>query len=293
MRPKFPTRGPCSPFRWNLGTVSNGPISPADASGVWKPFSRAWAGSRKPFQDTVAAIPKTPPTNRGNTGKTGHAEAVEVIYDSEVVGFSQLVNVYFGSQNVTQVNGQGPDRGSQYRSIVFYQNEEEKKIIQEKIAALNEKTVVEKGSGRGIPLPQILGGRGLSPGFRKEQSQPSLHPGRFHSALETVPSQISRTVERSRGKGVMEWWNDGFFTIGGGLSPDWGEAVSWDRGVKPLLRFLCVLRGLGESQFPSPSLTLCLCASVPFSLLIGAPQRAFQVPEIVGILGMASRSFRV
>ncbi|UAB74379.1 peptide-methionine (S)-S-oxide reductase MsrA [Mesoflavibacter sp. SCSIO 43206] len=71
-----------------------------------------------------------------NTGLTGHAEAVEVIYDPKVVSFSTLVDVYFASQNPTQVNGQGPDRGSQYRSIIFYQNEAQKKIIEEKKAAL-------------------------------------------------------------------------------------------------------------------------------------------------------------
>ena len=71
-----------------------------------------------------------------NTGKTGHAEAVEIIYDPNVVSFATLVDVYFGSQNVTQVNGQGNDRGSQYRSIIFYQNEEQKQIILEKKAAL-------------------------------------------------------------------------------------------------------------------------------------------------------------
>ena len=79
---------------------------------------------------------KNPTYEASNTGKTGHAEAVEVIYDPKVVSFSTLVDVYFGSQNVTQVNGQGNDIGSQYRSIIFYQNEEQKKIIEEKKAAL-------------------------------------------------------------------------------------------------------------------------------------------------------------
>lgn len=74
---------------------------------------------------------KNPTYEQSNTGKTGHAEAVEVIYDPEVVSFKTLVEVYFGSQDPTQVNGQGPDRGSQYRSIIFYQNEEQKNIIEE------------------------------------------------------------------------------------------------------------------------------------------------------------------
>ena len=68
-----------------------------------------------------------------NTGRTGHAEAVEVYYDPDLVSFSTLLDVYFGSQNVAQVNGQGPDIGSQYRSIIFYQNETQKRLILKKI----------------------------------------------------------------------------------------------------------------------------------------------------------------
>ena len=86
----------------------------------------------------------TKPTySASNTGKTGHAEAVEIIYDPEVVSLETLVDVYFASQNVTQVNGQGNDRGSQYRSILFYQNEAQKQIILKKKAALAEKLNVK------------------------------------------------------------------------------------------------------------------------------------------------------
>lgn len=81
---------------------------------------------------------KNPTYEASNTGRTGHAEAVEVIYDPKVVSFETLVDVYFASQNPTQVNGQGPDRGSQYRSIIFYQNESQKKIIEDKKLALQK-----------------------------------------------------------------------------------------------------------------------------------------------------------
>ncbi len=70
-------------------------------------------------------------------GKTNHAEAVEVFYDPEVIDFQTLVKVFFGSQDPTTLNRQGPDRGRQYRSIAFFQNENEKKIIQNTIAKLN------------------------------------------------------------------------------------------------------------------------------------------------------------
>lgn len=82
---------------------------------------------------------KNPTYEDSNTGKTGHAESVEVIYDPKIVSFATLLDVYFGSQDPTQMNGQGNDRGSQYRSIIFYQNADEKKLIDEKKAELAKK----------------------------------------------------------------------------------------------------------------------------------------------------------
>lgn len=80
-----------------------------------------------------------PTYEESNTGRTGHAEAVEVIYDPDVVSFATLIDVYFGSQNVTQKNGQGPDIGPQYRSVIFYQNEAQKRIIRDKHREMAEK----------------------------------------------------------------------------------------------------------------------------------------------------------
>jgi peptide-methionine (S)-S-oxide reductase len=82
---------------------------------------------------------KNPTYEASNTGRTGHAEAVEVIYNPDIISFSTLVDVYFGSQNPTQLNGQGPDNGSQYRSIIFYQTQEQKQIIEAKKEALSKK----------------------------------------------------------------------------------------------------------------------------------------------------------
>ena len=67
------------------------------------------------------------------TGNTGHAESVEVYYDPAQISYETLLTVYFGGQNPTQVNGQGPDMGTEYRSIAFYTNDAEKKDIEEKI----------------------------------------------------------------------------------------------------------------------------------------------------------------
>ena len=68
-----------------------------------------------------------------NTKLTGHAETIEVVYNPSEISFSNLLDVYFGSQNIDQINGQGPDRGPQYRSIIFYQNNKQKTIIESKI----------------------------------------------------------------------------------------------------------------------------------------------------------------
>lgn len=78
------------------------------------------------------------PTYRSiGTGATGHAESVAVYYDPKVVTYSTLVDVFFASQDPTTLNRQGPDGGSQYRSIAFYQNASEQKIIVDRIAELN------------------------------------------------------------------------------------------------------------------------------------------------------------
>ncbi len=78
------------------------------------------------------------------TGKTGHAEAVAVYYNSKLVSFQTLVDVFFGSHDPTTKNGQHPDYGSQYRSIAFYSTPKEKEVIENTIAKLNKET--HKGS---------------------------------------------------------------------------------------------------------------------------------------------------
>ena len=95
-------------------------------------------GVQESVSGYAGGFTKNPTYELSNTGRTGHAEAVEVYYDPELVSFSTLLDVYFGSQNVAQVNGQGPDRGSQYRSIVFYQNETQKTLILNKISEIEK-----------------------------------------------------------------------------------------------------------------------------------------------------------
>ena len=70
-------------------------------------------------------------------GKTGHAETVKVTYNPSQISFSKLVEIFFLSHDPTTKNRQGPDIGSHYRSIAFYENEHEKQIIKNYIDVLN------------------------------------------------------------------------------------------------------------------------------------------------------------
>ncbi|MET1259988.1 peptide-methionine (S)-S-oxide reductase MsrA [Flagellimonas sp. DF-77] len=87
---------------------------------------------------------KNPTYEQVAYGRTGHAEAVKVYYDPKVIGFQKLVQVFFGSHDPTSLNRQGPDRGAQYRSIAFYKNAEEQKIITDYIALLESENTYDR-----------------------------------------------------------------------------------------------------------------------------------------------------
>jgi len=121
------------------------------------------------------------PTYEGsNTGRTGHAEAVEVIYDPNIIDFATLVDVYFGSQNPTQVNGQGPDRGSQYRSIIFYQNDEQKAIILKKKETL-AKQLNSKIAAEVYPFQKFWVGEDYHQNYER------LHPNNGYIRNVSIP----------------------------------------------------------------------------------------------------------
>lgn len=80
---------------------------------------------------------KNPTYESIEEGNTGHAETVNVYYDSSVITYPTLLKIYFAGQDPTQVNGQGPDRGTQYRSIAFYRNSTEKTLIENYIKSMN------------------------------------------------------------------------------------------------------------------------------------------------------------
>lgn len=75
-----------------------------------------------------------------STGATGHAEAVEIEFDPNVISFTRLLDIFFATHNPTTLNMQGNDIGTQYRSIIFYHTEAQHKAIQEKIKELQKST---------------------------------------------------------------------------------------------------------------------------------------------------------
>lgn len=86
----------------------------------------------------IGGSPETANYRRVCDGDTGHAEAIRITYDPQQISFEQLLDVFFDAHDPTQLNRQGNDAGTQYRSAIFYANDDEKKIAQAKIRALND-----------------------------------------------------------------------------------------------------------------------------------------------------------
>ncbi len=80
---------------------------------------------------------KNPDYEMVENGNTGYAESVTVYYDPTIISYATLLKVYFAGQDPTEVNGQSPDFGTQYRSIAFYDNNSEKTQIEDYIKQLN------------------------------------------------------------------------------------------------------------------------------------------------------------
>ena len=65
------------------------------------------------------------------TGKTGHAEATQIFFDPKIISFKELLEVFWKTHDPTTLNRQGADVGTQYRSVIFYHNDEQKKLAEE------------------------------------------------------------------------------------------------------------------------------------------------------------------
>jgi peptide-methionine (S)-S-oxide reductase len=71
--------------------------------------------------------------------KTGHAEVVHIVYNPEHISYEDLLNAFFKIHNPTQLNRQGPDRGTQYRSVIFYHSDKQKKAAVKAIETLEKR----------------------------------------------------------------------------------------------------------------------------------------------------------
>ena len=84
---------------------------------------------------------KNPTYTQVSSGNSGHAEVIKIEYDSEQIAFEELLHVFFSSHDGTQLNKQGADVGTQYRSVIFYTTERQREKSQHYIDVLNKGAV--------------------------------------------------------------------------------------------------------------------------------------------------------
>lgn len=125
------------------------------------------------------------------SGKTGHAEAVEVTFDPEEVSYEELLDVFFKIHNPTTRDRQGPDIGTQYRSAIFYLDEEQKEAAVNKIMELNH-----SGKYKSPIVTEVSAAKTFYPAeeyhqdYLKKQGQPSCG---FSSSQEEEEEEITKT----------------------------------------------------------------------------------------------------
>ena len=115
-------------------------------------------------------------------GDTGHAEAIRITFDPEQISYETLLTVFFDAHDPTQLNRQGNDVGTQYRSAIFYANEGEKQAAQAKIDALNDKKVFAR------PIVTRLEPLGeFYPAEDYHQDYARLNPGQPYIQAVSIP----------------------------------------------------------------------------------------------------------
>ncbi|HCM40195.1 MAG: hypothetical protein A2X97_03175 [Bdellovibrionales bacterium GWA1_52_35] len=107
-----------------------------------------------------------------SSGQTGHAEAVRVEYDPSKVSYEILLDYFFRLHDPTTLNQQGPDRGTQYRSVVFYSNEREKEIAEKKL-----KEVAKSGKWKKPIVTELAPAKEFFPAESYHQDYLKKHPG--------------------------------------------------------------------------------------------------------------------
>lgn len=126
-----------------------------------------------------------PDYEKVGTGTTGHAESVQVYYDPSQISYETLVAAFFASQNPTQVNGQGPDEGTQYRSVAFYRTAAEKAIIEKEMARINA-----SGKYKNKVATQVVPYTKFYTGEAYHQEYISLHPDNSYVRNVNIPDYL-------------------------------------------------------------------------------------------------------
>ena len=118
-----------------------------------------------------------------STGTTNHAESVKIVFDPSKITYGQLLQVFLSvAHDPTQLNHQYPDEGTQYRSVIFYSNDEQKKIAADYIAQLDQaKVFPHKIVTQVVPL------KGFYPAEGYHQNYAALHPDNPYIARFDLP----------------------------------------------------------------------------------------------------------
>jgi peptide-methionine (S)-S-oxide reductase len=118
-----------------------------------------------------------------STGTTNHAESVKIVYDPSKVTYGQLLQVFFSvAHDPTQLNRQDPDEGTQYRSVIFYGTEEQKRIADAYIAQLDQAKVFPHKI-----VTQVVALKGFYPAEGYHQNYATLHPDNPYIARYDLP----------------------------------------------------------------------------------------------------------
>jgi peptide-methionine (S)-S-oxide reductase len=125
---------------------------------------------------------KDPSYQRVSSGMTGHAEAVQITYDPSQVSYTELLEVFWKTHDPTTRNRQGPDVGTQYRSMVFYHNDEQKTRVEEVKSQLDR-----AGIFRGPIVTQIVPFREFFPAEDHHQNYFNLNPQQPYCAMMIRP----------------------------------------------------------------------------------------------------------
>jgi peptide-methionine (S)-S-oxide reductase len=126
---------------------------------------------------------KSPSYEEVSNGSTGHAESVEVIYDPSKVTYHQLLEVFFTvAHDPTELNRQGPDVGPQYRSAIFYRNDEQKQAAEAYVADLGQKKVYSRPI-----VTAIAPFKGFYPAEEYHQNYMEKHPNSAYIVYNDAP----------------------------------------------------------------------------------------------------------